>query len=488
MILNKLCIFILFSLFLNGISSNASSRDSTTISGKSLEYAGVRITIEYQSNIITRERSQLLSFVVKPDGTFKSSFILANTTRLYLSLGKTEGLIILQPKGNYEIALPPYVALEDADKMNPFFTPDPVPLAIIKGDQDNLNRNIALFDDEFNDVYVTNIHKLFKKENEAPIKTIIQRFDSVYPSTNEWFVQYKHFTYHKLYDLTFQRRKEYVIDKFFKNAPFLPSNNAYIEAFNATFYRYFALKFNSTTSDVLKKAWTSRSIDSISLALKNSTMLVEDKLREAVILKNLYDAYYSNLYNKNEILMLVAQAETHFTTSINKAWAITILTEIKQLQVGTPAPNFELQSLNDKSINLRKYKGKFVYLNFVHTLNFACKKDLLALVAIQNITKKDLQIVSIVTDKDIIKAKAFVKTNKLDWDFLNVHSQESMLTDYKIKALPTYFLIDPEGKLILSPAPGPEENFLGTFQEQAKAYRNKELRKNPPKDKSIFDL
>ncbi len=484
----RLQLFVLCFLFLNTVLAQANTGDSTFVYGNAPQYAGLHLTIEYQSDFISHENSPLITFTVKPNGDFRASFILGNTTKVSMKLGKSVGTALLQPKGEFQLILPPYTPIEEADQMNPFFVPDYIPLAIIKGDRDNLNQLISEFDDEFNSIYVSNVRQLFKKESEVPIKHLIQRLDSIFPSKNPWFIEYKHYSYFKFYDLTFQRRKEYVVEKFFKNSTFAPYNSAYCEAFNSTFYRYFAFLFSLKNNDVLQKAWASRSLDSISSALKSSTMLKDDNLREAVILKNLYDAYYSNLYDKGEILTLIEQAQVKFTTALNKSIASNICVTLNQLKEGSPAPSFDLDNFEDKSKTLKKYRGKFVYLNFVQTENYACKKDLLSLVAINNATKKDLEIVTIVTDKNNGRAKEFIKKNKLQWDFLSIQKQESLKVDYRIKFLPTYFLIDPNGNILLAPAPSPEENFLTVFEEQARVFRNKDLRKNPPKQKSIFEM
>ncbi|MBQ1652483.1 MAG: hypothetical protein II060_01745, partial [Bacteroidales bacterium] len=49
--------------------------------------------------------------------------------------------------------------------------------------------------------------------------------------------------------------------------------------------------------------------------------------------------------------------------------------------------------------------------------------------------------------------------NSLGWTFLFAETNDKVLTDYKVKAFPTYYLIDPYGMLVMSPAPSPAENF-----------------------------
>jgi hypothetical protein len=65
--------------------------------------------------------------------------------------------------------------------------------------------------------------------------------------------------------------------------------------------------------------------------------------------------------------------------------------------------------------------------------------------------------------------RQFLAKNKYDWKFLLYDRQPGVLKDYDIRAYPTYFLIGPDGKLILSPAPSPSENFESRLFEIMKA-------------------
>jgi thioredoxin-related protein len=43
-------------------------------------------------------------------------------------------------------------------------------------------------------------------------------------------------------------------------------------------------------------------------------------------------------------------------------------------------------------------------------------------------------------------------------------TRNDLLKQYKIKAYPTYYLIDPDGNFLFSPAPSPAENFESVFR------------------------
>ena len=108
--------------------------------------------------------------------------------------------------------------------------------------------------------------------------------------------------------------------------------------------------------------------------------------------------------------------------------------------------------LDGKEISLDKYKGKFIYLNFIHSENHACKQDLQRLNVMHQKMKRDLVILTIVMDKDPSLMKSIIDENKFKWDFLHYANQPNIYFNYNLKALPTYYLIDPNGNLKLSPS------------------------------------
>ena len=71
---------------------------------------------------------------------------------------------------------------------------------------------------------------------------------------------------------------------------------------------------------------------------------------------------------------------------------------------------------------------------------------------------KYLQIVLISVDPSLSELKRFVIKTDYKWIFLNYGKHPEILKAYDIRGYPTYFLIDKEGKLLLSPAPSPFEN------------------------------
>jgi len=116
---------------------------------------------------------------------------------------------------------------------------------------------------------------------------------------------------------------------------------------------------------------------------------------------------------------------------------------------GKPAPNFTLESLEGKNIQLSGYKGQAVLLNFWATWCGPCKIEMPWFVELQKeYGPQGLQIVGVAMDdaskEDIAK---FVKEMGVNYPILI--GEDAVGNDYGgVNVLPTTFFIDRDGKIV----------------------------------------
>jgi len=116
---------------------------------------------------------------------------------------------------------------------------------------------------------------------------------------------------------------------------------------------------------------------------------------------------------------------------------------------GKPAPDFDLQSLEGKSVKLSDFRGKAVLLNFWATYCGPCKIEMPWFVEMQKeYGPQGLQILGVALDdastEDIAK---FAKDLGVNYPILL--GKESVGQSYGgVLALPTTFFIDRDGKVI----------------------------------------
>ncbi|HCT29371.1 MAG TPA: TlpA family protein disulfide reductase, partial [Bacteroidales bacterium] len=93
------------------------------------------------------------------------------------------------------------------------------------------------------------------------------------------------------------------------------------------------------------------------------------------------------------------------------------------------------------------------------TSSYTCLKEFTILQKLNEKYKQRLQIVTICVDNDKNDITNLLKNTGYDWTFLHYGNKPEIVKDFDIRAYPTYFLIGPDKKLLLSPAPSPEEDF-----------------------------
>jgi peroxiredoxin len=115
---------------------------------------------------------------------------------------------------------------------------------------------------------------------------------------------------------------------------------------------------------------------------------------------------------------------------------------------GKEAKGFTLKDLEGYDVSLSSFHGKVVLLNFWATWCPYCRKERVELNNLhEEYYGKDLVIISVAGDKSLVKVQGFIKRNPVDFIVL-FDSDGEVSNSYGVRALPTNFLIDREGRII----------------------------------------
>ena len=137
--------------------------------------------------------------------------------------------------------------------------------------------------------------------------------------------------------------------------------------------------------------------------------------------------------------------------------------EWAHLSRGMPAPEFALPDINGDMVSLADFKGKYVYIDFWATWCGPCKIEIPYLEKMTEEYKdKNLEIISISVDRDKQAWIDMVTEDQPQW--IQLHDSIMINDEYLVKYIPTFVLIDREGKIIDARAHRPSSGDLLTDQ------------------------
>ena len=113
---------------------------------------------------------------------------------------------------------------------------------------------------------------------------------------------------------------------------------------------------------------------------------------------------------------------------------------------------FDFKDVHNKVKRLEDYKGKYVYIDVWATWCKPCKVEYPFLKKLEEHfeTKKEVQIISISTDRKFEQWKNHLLENNLEGVQLHSGDDSEFVKFYDIGALPRFIMLDKEGKIMSS--------------------------------------
>jgi peroxiredoxin len=187
--------------------------------------------------------------------------------------------------------------------------------------------------------------------------------------------------------------------------------------------------------------------------------LANDSLLELVILKGLHDSFFDDKFSRSALVAILDSLYRSTKIAEHLLIAENIRSRVTRLLPGfVPAP-FELYNIKGELVSLNAFEGKYVYLNFCTASSYSCLQEFTILEKFYEKHRKVLEIVTISVDRDPNDLKLLLEQTKYQWTFLHYGNKPDVIKDFDIRAYPTYFLIGPDRRLLISPAMSPRENF-----------------------------
>jgi len=113
-------------------------------------------------------------------------------------------------------------------------------------------------------------------------------------------------------------------------------------------------------------------------------------------------------------------------------------------RAGQPAPDFKIKTLDGKPLDLQKYRGKAVYLDFFASWCAPCREETPGIVKLsKTYEKKGLIVIGLDDNENSDRAQGFHDNYKITFP-VGIADQK-LLDSYGVLALPVHVFIDRHG-------------------------------------------
>lgn len=483
--MRKLVRILSILMLLKGTSLAANTPvDSVRFFGSAPAYAGINLLFDFKVNPLIPSKAPLAVVPIDQHGNFDLSFPVPGPLQTEVDLGRYKGFLFIEPGKSYHLVLPPFEPRSEVDRFNPHYPQEELPLGIANAESRELNRNMVEFDAEFDYFMANHARQLFMHRDTALAAEFQKQLNDKYSFSHPLFDQHKAWSFVKLQQASRPQNERGILQHLPQPAWELP---VFWEVVQTLFKAFFPERFAPETRQALLQALGQQAaFDSLSTLALSDPLIPSQEVGELILLYNFYEAWFKEELTTATTDRLLQEAAETASTPLLQQMATSFYQRITRLRPGSAAPPFALRDRKGQLKTLEDYQGKFVYLNFIHTQNYACIQDLMRMESFHRLMQRDLHVLTIVLDEDAAAMDRLLDRYNYDWDFLHFGGSARVIEDYSIEALPAYFLIRPDGQLVLSPGPAPGENFPERFTRELRSFRREELRRNPPRERSIF--
>ncbi|MFC3197884.1 redoxin domain-containing protein [Parapedobacter deserti] len=139
------------------------------------------------------------------------------------------------------------------------------------------------------------------------------------------------------------------------------------------------------------------------------------------------------------------------------------MARLKRLAIGQPAPDFESLTPHNQRVKLSDFRGKYTLVDFWASWCVPCREENPNIVKQYHAYKdKGFTVLGVSLDGNPGSWMRAIKEDDLEWTQVSDLQQwgSEVVGLYRIKAIPTSYLLDPQGIIIAKNLRGPE---LGAF-------------------------
>ncbi len=437
----------------------------TFIEGKVINGNGLAIRISTYSDQISFQEELLDTYTIKSDENFELGFEVVDIQEVFVRIGNQQFSFFAEAGKSYQVQIenveiPPKSAVNQQKSLHIFWSEINALNEVI----DNFNYSFSTFlEENFVALYKYRDSKLLNSFEEGMLAKLDET-TGLNPTEKTFFKNYINYQFADLKNASSTVSELKLGESYFKNSEVLYNNPSYMLFFKHYFESYFGSgKRNTNYNEFIRLIGNGNAVPKLLDYLGQDPILIQERLRELVLLSALKEVFYTKGFKKTDIIRLIKELSKKSKFPEHQKIGKAIINQLTSMQIGAMTPEIKLKSTQGIFKNLSDYKGRYVYLVFTSDNCQACESDRVSLEEIHEKYQKDIAIVEVFVNYTQTGLEKFLKENRSSWDRLLFANDFELLNTYHIRNYPLYIFLDREGKIVFNPSKKPHEGIERYF-------------------------
>ena len=414
-------LFVLILLFLS-ISTFAGN--DVTITGRVNRPEALMRLMVYDDLLNMHE-----TLVAETHSDDKGFFILEGKvdkimpSSIYVGLESVD--LVVTPGASYEVN----IIVPDVDPQASYFERESPTLRVKTASDHGVYRQIVLSEMIIDDYVLNYFDDLYRRRQYRYLDSIRATIDAEMDIKNEYVLQQNAYKIAAVQMAVNADGGKKVIQEYYDGKPVLYRCMAYMDLFKDLFK-------NFELSD--------------EFARRNP------ELSDLVNIYQLRGLYYEDYQSRNWVKKQLQSIRQKSKSSDIKYLVANTLNRFDRFAQGADAPDFELQSSDGSTVKLSDYKNTMVLLQFVDGSSRTVEHQFEVLSDLHHQWQDSVQLITVSTKDQLVGHRRRFEEHRYDWPLLNLGNDILLLERYEVRTFPEYFLILPDTKIGLAPAPNPD--------------------------------
>jgi hypothetical protein len=434
-----------------------SGGQTISISGTGSGYKNEELRIFFQTDPVTKRLKPLKRVSCDENGKFSSDLQLTKSGIIFIKSGIYNLQLFVSEGSIYDLLLPDHEARPGIEDQNPFYIETEM-IPEVTNNANDINNLIRAFDYDYNPVfnYVADlVAKNFKKATIPNEISKLNKFLKVEgPSFYNDYVKCRMM----MLNLVGAPSQYQPIAEDFINSGFSSDNQAYCDLAQQMYTGFFSNISSGQMRDSFNRAIATASFSELKSVILREGKVKNKELADFIILMNLYSEYYSRSLPAENVRKIISIMKAQVESENLKNTAFVILDKLNSSLQGNLLTDFSLSDNDGRVISIKDFHGKYVLLGFARSDNPTSQIELGIINMWQKKYFKDVQVVTILADKNFNASFTVFRNRGFNWIFLDGSKREDLDFVYDLKMYPSFILLDREGKIIADPCSYPSED------------------------------